>query len=167
MEPKFLADSMLGKLARWLVLLGYDTRFAGEQGASDLEILERAHREGRIFLTRDTKIPEVKGLQKIVLCEQRFEAQLSHVLRALALRPERRRLFTRCTYCNQALDNLARDEALPQVPPLVRVLPTEFFRCSSCRRIYWSGTHTERMVQKLERMGLWGEGQRDQISKNP
>lgn len=153
-EPKFLADSMLGKLARWLVLLGYDARFVGGDGRADIELLEQAHREGRVFLTRDTKIPEVAGLLKIVIREQRFEEQLVHVLRELSLKPDRKRLFTRCTYCNEKLEALAREEALPQAPPLVRELPTDFFRCPSCRRLYWNGTHTERTIKKLDRMGL-------------
>lgn len=153
-EPRFLADSMLGKLAKWLILLGYDTRFVGADARPDLELLEEAHREGRVFLTRDTKIPEVRSLRKIVLREQRFEEQLLSVLEQFSLKPDRRRLFTRCTYCNRMLEILAREEALPQVPPLVRRLETEFFRCPSCRRIYWNGTHTERTIRKLERLGL-------------
>lgn len=153
-EPKFLADSMLGKLARWLILLGYDACFVRADGRADLELLEQAHREGRVFLTRDTKIPEVAGLRKLVLREQRFEEQLAHVLRELALKPNRKRLFTRCTYCNELLKTVLREEALPQVPPLVRSLRTDFFRCPSCLRFYWNGTHTERTVKKLARMGL-------------
>ncbi len=154
MEPKFLADSMLGKLARWLILLGYDVRFAGAQGRSDLELLEEAHREGRVFLTRDTKIPEVAGLRMLVLRSQRFEEQLTQVLRELGLKPDLKRLFTRCTYCNEPLRELPREEALPEVPPLVRGLQTPFFRCPSCRRLYWNGTHTERTLRKLKGLGL-------------
>lgn len=153
-EPRFLADSMLGKVARWLILLGYDTSFAGANACSDLELLEQAYKEGRVFLTRDTKIPEVAGLRKIILREQRFEDQLIHILKELELKPQRRRLFTRCTYCNKILESVPREEALPQVPPLVRGLKTQFFRCPSCRRFYWNGTHTERTIKKLGRMGL-------------
>ena len=53
-EPRFLVDSMLGKVARWLVLMGYDASFAGGKSPSDLELLERARREDRVLLTRDT-----------------------------------------------------------------------------------------------------------------
>ena len=153
-EPKFFADSMLGKVARWLILLGYDTRFAGEDKRPDIELLEAAHREGRVFLTRDTKIPAVSGLRMIVIREQRFEEQLARVLRELDLKPDRKRLFTRCTYCNAALEDLPREQALALVPPLVRELDTPFFRCPLCARVYWNGTHTDRTVKKLERMGL-------------
>lgn len=153
-ELRFLADSMLGKLARWLILLGYDARYVGDDGRSDAELLEQARREDRVFLTRDTKIPEVAGLRKIVIREQRFEPQLAQVLRESGLKPDRKRLFTRCTTCNRALETLTRDEALPLVPPLVRELETAFFRCPQCLRVYWNGTHTARTIEKLERMGL-------------
>lgn len=151
MEPRFLADNMLGKLARWLILLGYDAAWAAD-GRSDLELLEQAHREGRVFLTRDTKIPDVAGLVKVVIREQRFEGQLRHVARELGLRPDPAKAFTRCTYCNEPLAGLPREEALPLVPPLVRALDTPFFRCPRCKRVYWNGTHTERVLKKLQRL---------------
>jgi uncharacterized protein len=150
-RPRFLADSMLGKLARWLILLGYDAAYA-QDGRSDIELLEQAHREGRVFLTRDAKIPDVTGLSKIVLREQRFEAQLERLIRTVGLVYDPARLFSRCTYCNEPLAPLTREEALPLVPPLVRELATPFFRCPGCRRVYWNGTHTERAVKKLERL---------------
>lgn len=152
--PRFLADSMLGKLARWLILLGYDASCAQEKGQSDLELLERAHREGRIFLTRDTKIPDVAGLRKIVIRDIRFEDQLKRVQSELGLKPDRSKLFTRCTYCNVPLTLLTREEALPLLPPLVRELQVPFFRCPACERMYWSGSHTERTIKKLEKLGL-------------
>ncbi|MEK7858567.1 MAG: Mut7-C RNAse domain-containing protein [Elusimicrobiota bacterium] len=155
MEPRFLADSMLGKLARWLVLLGYDVRFAGVDGRSDLELLEQAHREGRVFLTRDRKIPSVRNLRMVLVREQHLEAQLLRVLSEMGLKPDRKRIFTRCTCCNELLSPLTREEALPLVPPLVKTLETPFFRCPTCRRVYWNGTHTERTEKRLEKLGVW------------
>ncbi len=154
-EPRFLCDSMLGKLCKWLVLLGYDAAWAGVDGRSDLELLEQAHREGRVFLTRDTKIPEVAGLRKVVPRHQRLEEQLRYVVEQLGLRPDPGRLFSRCTYCNAELRALPREAALPRVPPLVRQLDTPFFECPSCARVYWNGTHTERATKKLQRLGLF------------
>jgi len=150
-QPRFLADAMLGKLARWLILLGFDAAY-GDSAKSDLELLEQAHREGRVFLTRDTKIPEVTGLKKIVIRDQGFESQLRHVQKELQLKLDRARLFTRCTYCNEALVSLPREEALPLVPPLVKELDTPFFRCPKCARVYWNGTHTERAFKRLARL---------------
>ncbi|MFI5360334.1 MAG: Mut7-C RNAse domain-containing protein [Elusimicrobiota bacterium] len=155
MDPRFLVDAMLGKLARWLTILGYDAEFAGVDGRSDLELLREAQREERIFVTRDRRIPEVAGLRKIVVRGEDVEAQLREVAGALALKPDRRRLFTRCAGCNSPLEPLTREEALPLVPPLVRGLETPFWRCRRCGRLYWNGTHTERILARLRRLGLY------------
>ena len=152
--PRFLADSMLGKLARWLILLGYDARYAGSDGRSDKNLQEEAAREGRVFLTRDTGIPEVDGLRMIVIRPQRFEDQLRLVFDALKLKARRDKLFSRCTYCNKELESVPRQQALPLMPPLVRGLDTPFHRCPSCARMYWNGTHTERTVLKIKRLGI-------------
>lgn len=152
--PRFLADSMLGKLARWLILLGYDARYASRPGQPDLELLEEAHREGRVFLTQDRKIPAVAGLRMVVVTGKRFEDQILQLKAELGLKPDRAKLFTRCTYCNEPLTRLTKEEALPLVPPLVRELDTPFFRCAKCRRLYWNGTHTERTIKRLDKLGL-------------
>ena len=157
-EPKFLADCMLGKLARWLVLLGYDAVFATEEDNDDLRLLERAKAEDRIFLTRDTRIPEMKGLRKIIILEQRFEDQLKRVLKETGLTPEPGRLFTRCTICNAVLDKADRAQILPELPEKVRALDTSFFRCPKCRRLYWSGSHVERALAKLRKAGILESG---------
>ncbi|MDD5628602.1 MAG: Mut7-C RNAse domain-containing protein [Elusimicrobia bacterium] len=157
-EPRFLADSMLGKLARWLIILGYDAAYGGSDGRPDSALQEQAQREGRILLTRDTRIPEVAGLRMVLVRPARFEDQLRFVLKKLGLAPDRQRLFTRCTYCNRPLESVPREEALALVPPLVRELRTEFWRCGKCRRMYWEGTHTARAVEKLERWGIWAAG---------
>jgi uncharacterized protein with PIN domain len=144
---------MLGKLARWLIILGYDARY-GASDLSDLELLEQAHREGRIFLTRDLKIPKVAGLTLYTVRPKAFEGQLQDVARAFGLTLDPARAFTRCTYCNEPLRLVPREEALPLVPPLVRGLETPFSRCPKCKRMYWTGTHTERSLQKLKALGL-------------
>ena len=152
-EPRFLVDRMLGKVSRWLIILGYDSEYPGPE-RSDEDLVEQAVREGRILLTRDAKIPEKRGLKKIFVGEQRFEGQLRHVLRETGLTPDRARLFSRCTNCNKALNKISREAALPLVPQLVKDLPTEFFQCGGCRRVYWAGSHTQKTIDKLERVGL-------------
>lgn len=154
MEPRFYVDAMLGKLARWLILLGYDARFAGGAGRPDLELLTEAQREGRIFITRDRRIPEVAGVRKVVIRHGRLEDQLRQLAGELSLKHDPARLFSRCADCNEPLETLTREDALPLVPPLVRTLATPFWRCRRCRRLYWNGTHTERIIETLRRAGL-------------
>jgi hypothetical protein len=154
MEPRFLVDAMLGKLARWLAILGYDAKFAGVDGRSDLELLREAQREGRVFVTRDRRIPDVAGLRKVVIAHEDFEAQLRQLIAEMALKPDPALLFSRCAYCNEPLETLTREVALPLVPPKVRTLVTPFWRCGLCGRLYWNGTHTDAIVATIRRLGL-------------
>lgn len=154
MEPRFLVDAMLGKLARWLVLLGYDAAFAGSDGRSDQELLRQAQSEGRVFVTRDRRIPETAGLRVVVLLASAFEDQLRELAGALSLKPDPARLFSRCTSCNLPLVSLSREDALPLVPPKVRTLDTPFWRCPKCGKLFWNGTHVDRIVAKVKSMGL-------------
>lgn len=154
MEPRFLVDAMLGKLARWLALLGYDAKFAGGSGRPDLELLAEAQREGRIFVTRDGRIPDVAGVRKVVIRHAHFEDQFRQLAGELSLKPDPALRFSRCTQCNEPLETLTREEALPLVPPLVRTLETPFWRCRVCARLYWNGTHTDRIVETIRRLGL-------------
>jgi len=151
---RFLCDGMLGRLARWLAFLGYDSRFAGASPRPDTELLEEAQREGRVFLTRDRGIPPVAGLRMVVLAEEELDAQLERLRGELGLRADPARLFTRCTRCNLELQELPREQALALVPPLVRSLDTPFRRCPGCARVYWLGTHVERTLARLRRLGL-------------
>jgi uncharacterized protein with PIN domain len=148
---------MLGKLARWLAILGYDAEFAGVDGRSDLELLREAQSQGRIFVTRDRKIPDVAGLRKVVIRDEGFEDQLRQLIGELALAPDPARFFSRCARCNEALETVTREEALPLVPPKVRTLETPFWRCRTCGRLYWNGTHTERIAAAIRRLGFGTE----------
>ncbi len=145
---------MLGNLARWLLLMGFDAAYAGAKGETDAELLRWASREGRVFRTMDRSIPPVRGLRQIVISEKALDQQLKRVFRELRLKPNLSRLFSRCTFCNAPLDPMSREEALPLVPPLVRKIQTEFYRCPACRRVYWRGTHTTRTIEKLKRWGF-------------
>jgi uncharacterized protein len=140
---------MLGKVARWLVLMGYDAAYAA-RGLTDAQLVEQAQKEGRIFLTKDMKIPDVAGVKKIIVRESAFESQLRRVFQEARLKWDPSRFFTRCTYCNKPLEPVAREEALPLVPPKVHTLETTFSRCPDCKKMYWQGTHTQRTVDSLK-----------------
>jgi hypothetical protein len=145
---------MLGKLARWLAILGYDAKFARGDARPDLELLREAQAEGRIFVTRDRGIPEVAGVRKVVILDEDFEDQLRQLVRELGLKPDPALFFTRCTDCNEPLETLTREEALPLVPPKVRTLETPFWRCRLCGRLYWNGTHADAILATIQRLGL-------------
>lgn len=153
-EPAFLADAMLGRLARWLAMLGYDSSFAGAGRKTDFDIAWRAREEGRVLLTRDTRIPVFAGLRTVVIRGQRFEDQLRQVFAEMGLKAAPERLFSRCTLCNLPVRAVPREEAMPKVPEKVRALDTPFFTCPGCARMYWNGTHVDRVLEKLRGLGL-------------
>lgn len=145
---------MLGKLARWLAFLGYDARRAADHEIDDVVLMAAARREGRVLLTRDRRMPPVKGLTVLVLHAQAFEEQLAEVLRAFGLKPDPGRFFSRCSLCDARLLEVRREDVLPALPEKVRSFDTRFFRCPSCRRLYWLGTHVQRARALLARLGL-------------
>jgi uncharacterized protein with PIN domain len=148
--PRFLADAMLGRLARWLRLLGFDTAWAAE--SPDAEVVRRAIEEQRWILTRDRALPEewrVSGIH--VLAEERLLDQLRHVVRAFRLAP-RARPFSRCAECNAVLVPAARDEVAARVPPRVLAAEREYRRCPGCGRVYWRGSHAARMKTVMDRV---------------
>jgi len=149
-EMRFLADAMLGRLARWLRLLGFDTAY--DPGVSDEEIARRSLVEGRHVLTRDRALPEEWTVARCtVLDTDDVEAQLRQILERYRLEG-RIRLFTRCVRCNGSLRPASSEEVRPLVPPRVAQLHDVFVRCAHCGRIYWEGSHTRRIRARLARI---------------
>ncbi len=150
--PAFLADRMVGKLARWLRLLGYDTVYLPQLSAEG--VMREARRQGRIILTRNTRIPRHKGAPPFLFIEHdQFRDQLRQVVTALQLDPVAR-LFTRCSACNALLLPVKKEDVRERVPVYVWQTQEEFRRCPECQRIYWGATHKERVLEELRRLGL-------------
>lgn len=148
--PKFFADSMLGKLARWMRALGYDVEY--EPHIDDGELARRAIDEGRLILTRDTRLIKRRALKDmaIFIRSDRIEGQLTEA--ASAYPPERGMFLTRCLRCNAMLEDAPRESVREKVPPYVYATQAVFSECPVCRRIYWGGTHRARMLEDLKRM---------------
>jgi len=145
-DAKFLADEMLGRLARWLRLLGYDTLYLSP--ADDQQLVRRARADGRILLTRDASLAQRRNLDALLIVSDRVQEQLAQVYRQLHLSTDNR--FARCALCNVVLDHLDKEAARAQVPPYVFQTQSAFRRCPACQRIYWRGTHWQRMQKLLE-----------------
>jgi len=138
---RLLADAMLGALARWLRVLGYDTTY--DASLSDHALVRLARAEGRVLLTRDRELAGRRNIQKLFIVSQRWDAQVRQVLTELplpALAP-----FTRCLVCNAPLLPMLLSEARGLVPPYVFVTHRRFRLCPDCNRVYWRGTHREHM----------------------
>ncbi len=143
---KFLADCMLGRLAKWLRLLGYDTAYQAD--ADDPALVRQARAEDRVLLTRDVELTRRRGVRVFLIESEQIEAQLRQMWRALNLTP--RAAFTRCPECNLPLDLLSAQAARPRVAPYVFLTHTEFRACPGCQRVYWRGTHWARIVAALQ-----------------
>lgn len=148
--PRFLVDFMLGRLARWLLMLGYDTVYVSDGARPDMDAVDQAVREGRVFVTRDTRIPAVAGSKRVVLRDQKLEGQLRQLFSELGQRPDPARYFSRCTMCNLPTRPVERESVLDSVPEKVRSLDTSFFRCPKCSKLYWTGSHVDNTVRKIQ-----------------
>jgi uncharacterized protein with PIN domain len=143
---KFLADGMLGRLAKWLRILGYDTAY--DPQADDHTLVRIARAEGRILLTRDTSLARRRGLQAILIVSQEVTDQVRQVLATCHLDPSD--AFSRCAVCNVPLESIDRAVAQARVPPYVHLTQDRFHRCPQCERIYWRGTHWANMQAQLD-----------------
>lgn len=146
-EVRFIADSMLGRLAKWLRILGYDASYFRD--AEDGRLLAIARREGRILLTRDTRLLLRRRLCPMLFVRHdRVWDQLRQVVGELGLNMGER-LGSRCIRCNRSLAPLAKHRAAGRVPPYVLRHHDAFFQCEGCGRIFWGGTHLTHMEETV------------------
>lgn len=144
---RFIADSMLGKLAKWLRILGYDTLYFRD--APDGRLVALARREGRLLLTRDTRLLLRRRLCPMFFVrDDRVWDQLRQMVGELGLSVEER-LGSRCIRCNRSLAPLAKDRAAGRVPEYVFRHHDAFFQCETCERIFWGGTHLTHMEETV------------------
>lgn len=147
MYIRFIADEMLGRLAKWLRILGFDTLYYS--GVNDDFIVSIAQSEKRILLTRDTRIRVPVDVQLVFIKSDFVEEQIRQVLDELDLRLEKR-LKPRCLICNKALEEVKKVSIKDKVPPYVYETQEKFAQCSECGRIFWHGTHWEKIQLKVE-----------------
>ena len=154
---KFLADSSLGRLSKWLRLLGYDTVYW--RGEADRSFLRKAEREGRAVLTRRKDILARQHPGIVLLVENdRVEDQLVEILEKLDLKPDPGILYTLCLRCNESLKKAAPEEVRPLVPDYVFGTQKEFRVCPKCGGVFWPGTHRDRALSVLQRVLHSAEG---------
>jgi len=146
---RLLADCMLGRLAKWLRLLGYDTAY--ENDASDHALARRARSEGRVLLTRDRDLAARRGLETVFVRSEQLEQQVEEIRETLG--PPPAPSLSRCSVCNGTLDEVSGEEIAGIVPPYVLRTQSDFRRCTECERVYWPGSHVDRMSQEIERFG--------------
>ena len=148
---KFVADKMLGRLARWLRIIGQDVAYGPHLSGHGL--IRAARREGRVILTRDRSIRKMNPPEYLAIESDRFREQLKQVVRHYHLDPLRD-IFTRCVECNSPFDPIAKEALREKVAPYVFSTQEKFSFCRSCQRIYWPATHQQRMLEELKALGF-------------
>ena len=148
---RFLCDEMLSGLARWLRIAGYDAATV-EPGQSDRRIVDQAIAERRTMLTGDRRIMQMRGSRGhvLVLSSSGIDACARELTDQLGL-DWRFDPFSRCVLCNLRLET-ADDSGRARLPPTVLQRPGLINICPGCRRLYWEGSHVERMQARLARL---------------
>jgi uncharacterized protein with PIN domain len=146
----FAADRTVGKLAKWLRILGFDTIF--ESDISNQAFYEHLEDE-RILLTRITKIRDRSAVKKLVFIDaDNVYEQLRQVIGELAITHENIRVFSICLHCNSPIVGVNKQIIYGRVPDYIWETHDEFSTCRLCDRIYWSGSHMERILEVIERL---------------
>jgi len=152
---KFICDDNLGKLAKWLRTLGYDTLFFDP--IEDGELVSKALKENRVVLSRDTHLSRFKlklGERFLHIESDKPLGQLKQVVGHFKLKTDKELLFSRCLICNQVLEKVEKEKIKDRLYPYVCQTQKFFVRCPKCDRIFWSATHVEKMIKTLSESGV-------------
>ncbi|MGC8663067.1 MAG: Mut7-C RNAse domain-containing protein [Thermoplasmata archaeon] len=143
---KFIADNMLGKLAKYLRFMGYDTYYTNRY-MSDDDIINIANKDERILITRDKELA-TRYKNSILIESTDSIDQLRQVIRAFGLNDEK--MLTRCSICNVILIKTSKEDVKGKVPENVYKNFNDFFVCPSCGRYYWYGTHARNIEETVK-----------------
>lgn len=145
---KFILTKELGRLARWLRILGYDTIYYDKDDKSRLIIISL--RDRRVILTRDSKMSRFTGVRMFRITEDDIEKQLAQVVKEFDLDIEEDKTFLRCVDCNELLVDIKKNKVKDRVPPYVFKTQKEFKMCPACNKIFWKGTHWQLVKEFLK-----------------
>lgn len=146
--PRFVADQMLGSLARWLRMMGYDTVY--DKGLDDKRLAELARAENRFLLTRDKELAKEPGA--LLLEQDDLDSQLKATGTKFGLKYNED--LIRCSTCNGDLLQLPKEDAKAAVPEGAYAGNDRFWRCSRCGKIFWKGSHWLGIMDRLKKLNL-------------
>ena len=150
--PRFIVDNNVGKLAKWLRMIGYDTRLFDHR--DDKYLIHLALIENRIIITRDTRMMQrrviaIGKIKALLILSDNPNEQMRQVITELELNPNFS-VFSLCLECNQLLITINKNQVQDRVPPYVYRSQSEYVECPNCHRIYWKGTHWQAMLERLK-----------------
>jgi uncharacterized protein with PIN domain len=146
-QMQIIADNMLGKLAKWLRFMGFDTMYP--RNIDDKALVDLTRKENRCLLSRDKELSKIKNLNVIYIKSEKIEEQLKQVIKELNLKPNEGE-FTRCPECNSKIINIEKIQVKDKVPPGVYNKQELFWLCKKCGRYYWQGTHYDKIKEKIK-----------------
>lgn len=147
---KFIVDSMLGKLAKRLRLLGYDTLY--DPDINDSEILKISKAEERYIVTRDRGLAKIHKAKVFLINSTDLEKQLIEISRLAKIRLDEKVSFSRCSECNSPVRKVSKEAVKNIVPKLVYESLDKFSYCPKCRKAYWQGTHYQKLLKELRNL---------------
>jgi uncharacterized protein with PIN domain len=148
---KFIADGMLGKLTRWLRLLGNNVEYSSE--LDDAQLIKVAKRERRILLTRDLELYQqaiAKGISAFYLDGKTEAENLSRLAKRFNIKLEIDMAKSRCTKCNVRVRPIPKEKVADEIEKNTFSYYSEFWKCPKCGQIYWQGAHWARIRKTLE-----------------
>jgi hypothetical protein len=145
---KLILTRELGRLCKWLRILGFDAGYFQQDNLSSVII--EALREDRIILTRNHHLPRSTGLRIVLIEAEKIKAQVAEALKKLDIKPSSEKMFSRCIICNEELLGIEKEKVREKVPEYVFKTQDEFITCPKCQRIYWQGTHWGNVAQTLK-----------------
>jgi uncharacterized protein len=152
-RPKFLVDFMLGRLARWMRLLGYDTVYADSN--FDEKMILSSLKEGRVLVTRNSRISSKRAWLLTLIKADKFPEQIKQLTAEHKLDLDKNYFCTRCTFCNAELKTLEdRNSVKNQVPEYVFNTTYKFSICPDCGKLYGPGTHYDLLLKTLKSAGI-------------
>jgi len=149
---KFITDGMLGKLTRWLRMLGQDVEYS--RSVDDKKLIEMAKKEHRILLTRDLKLYQqamMQGVDAVLVEEKTGTEKLADLARRFNFKLEIDVTVSRCPKCNTKIKPVPKDMVIDRVPKTTSSYYNEFWECLGCGQVYWQGAHWRRIEKELER----------------
>jgi uncharacterized protein len=149
-NPKFIADVHLGRLARYLRMMGFDVYY--KNNLSDDEIVKISSIERRAILTRDIGIlKRTEVTHGYFIRGDSVEKQTEEVVNRFDLQKSIKE-FTRCLECNTKLTKIKKEKIIRQLPPMVAASQNEFFICPKCQKLFWAGTHHQKMLSLVPKI---------------
>jgi hypothetical protein len=146
---KFILTAELGRLCRWLRILGFDAYYFRGRESS---LIIKALQEDRIILTRRKRLAEEKSVKKVIIENDKLKDQIREVEEKLGIKFNLDNLFSRCSECNTEVVKVDKELVKNKVPEYVYQTQEEFYKCPKCRKIFWQGTHWDLAKKYFEEL---------------